>query len=175
MVPFGTRRSVPLLQRAHALLSQDVLVDDQLKELAYVAEDMVAHLVRFEGQDLSQHPTYRAVVRLGIRFLLLDAVVCTLLLLKQTPDENEWRPIADAISHALPDPCIMPNFTERTHFSLSLGQELSNAIQILKTGKRPDPTRLLRIKRMMFCFTWSPARFRHKEFDAWRRQCKGGT
>ncbi|CDJ36381.1 uncharacterized protein EMH_0082650 [Eimeria mitis] len=127
----------------------------------------------FVRQDLTKDFACRAVVRLGIRFLVLDAIVSIFSVLEQTPEEKHWKLVADAVSHAVPDAIQKSNVLELTNFSLSLCQKLSSAIQILKTGRRPVAAELIRIKQMLFCSPLSPRRFRNNDFDAWRRQCDG--
>ncbi|CDJ58310.1 hypothetical protein EMWEY_00015000 [Eimeria maxima] len=168
-----TSRRIPCsawasLHKAHKLLSQEVLVDTHMMELAQIAEDLVGNAMHFQGQDLSQHQTYRAVERLAIRFMLLDVVVSTLMILEQKPDPGQWKRFAEAISDAAPDPATTANYTQRALFSLSLAQELGRGIRILKTGKRPHPDELVKIRRMLFCSPLSPARFRERDFDHWR-------
>ncbi|CDI75313.1 hypothetical protein EPH_0004960 [Eimeria praecox] len=164
----GRRDAVPLLQEARELLSRRILYFPGMRDLAHVSKYLIEHAVNHEHHDLSVFQASRAVERLGIRFLLLDVVVSTFIVLGQTPDSDSWKVFTDAISHAAP-PLVArrSNGGQRVFYSC-LSQELSRAIQILKTGRRPLAEDLLRIKRMLFCLACSPTRFQRRAFDRWR-------
>lgn len=164
----GPWSALTALQRAQEFLSQEVLDETQLVDLAQVAGDLVSNAIHYQRQNVAKHQTYRAVVRLGTRFLLLDAVVSTLIVLDQTPDPFHWREFTESIGHAAPQPIITANYPPRAGFTLYLAQELSRGMRILKRGTRPLPYDLVKIKRMLFCSYLSPARFRDPEFDPWR-------
>ncbi|CDI78882.1 hypothetical protein EAH_00038180 [Eimeria acervulina] len=168
----GRRDAVPLLQEAHDLLSLRFLSVTDTVNLAYIARNLVGNAVNHQTQDLSDHQTSRAVERLGIRFLLLDAVVSTFIVLEQTPDPSLWKSVVDSISHAAPPLTIRGNSAGRQTFFSFLGQQLSRAMQTLKTGRRPDASDLVKIKRMLFCLDASPTRFKSQEFDRWRADDK---
>ncbi|CDJ54150.1 hypothetical protein, conserved [Eimeria brunetti] len=165
----STRYIVPLLQEAHDLLSLRVLSLTQLRKLARAASSLVEHAMNHQHQDLSKHATSRAVERLALRFLSLDVVVSTFIVLGQTPDRGLWRTFTDAISHSAPPLTVRGSKEGRYTFFSILGQELSGAIQLLKTGRRPSPGKLIKIKRMLFCSVESPMRLKTPDFDRWRK------
>ncbi|CDI84123.1 hypothetical protein EAH_00048800 [Eimeria acervulina] len=171
----ASRHALPLLLKARWLLSKHVLFSVHLKELVEVVEELIGNAAHYHAQDVSHHQTYRAVGRLGMRFLVLDVIVSTLLILGQKVDPGRWQRFTNAIRHAAPQPPQTANFSKRAHFYLSLAKELSRAIQILKTGKRPAPSELLLIKRMLFCSSFSPSRFKGRDFDPWRQDNIGGA
>ncbi|CDI85900.1 hypothetical protein, conserved [Eimeria praecox] len=167
--PAGLRSALPYLQRAQELLLKERLLPIDLSELAEAAENLVRHGMHYEVQDVAQHHTYRAVERLAIRFLLLDAVVSALIVLGQTPDPALWERFTASIAHSAPFTTERINYSPRANFFYSLAQDLSSAIRVLKTGRRPRPAELIKIKRMLFCMPSSPARFRSIEFELWRK------
>ncbi|CDI85899.1 hypothetical protein EPH_0017450 [Eimeria praecox] len=160
---------VELLQKAHDLLSKESLLPTELKELAETAEELIQYAMRFHYQGQSRRQTYRAVLQLGTRFLLLDAVVSTLLILEQTPDPAVWESFTESVGDTAPKPDEKVNYTTRAKFSYSLAQDLNRAIQVLKKGRRPGPGELIRIKRLLFCSMYSPAHFKEKQYDRWRQ------
>ncbi|CDJ46023.1 hypothetical protein EBH_0010590 [Eimeria brunetti] len=162
------RCAVPLLREAHELLSHGSLTTAQSKQLALVAGELIERAMHYEHQDQSLKKTSRAVVRLGIRFLLLDTVVSALMVLGQEPDAGYWKIITDAIDHNAPLFAERAGFIQRTTYYLRLCHDLSNALQILKKGKRPAPEELLRIKQMLLCSPLSPAPFKGEDFEPWR-------
>ncbi|CDI75312.1 hypothetical protein EPH_0004950 [Eimeria praecox] len=164
----GRRDVVPLLQRAHELLSGQALTVGEMRELAHVTGSLIEHAVNHQHRDMSRLKTSRAIVRLGIRFLLLDVVVSSFIVLGQTPDPVLWKAFTDAISHAAPQMNRGRSSRGRQTFAYCLCQELSRQIQILKTGRRPDPAAMVRAKRLLFCSASSPKRFQKKDFDPWR-------
>ncbi|CDJ59279.1 hypothetical protein, conserved, partial [Eimeria maxima] len=164
----GTRSAIPSLQKARQLLALEVVDVSDMMEMAVVAAELIEHAYHYECQDLSRHHTFRAVKRLGVRFLILDAVVSILTVLRQTPDPKLWERFTDAISDAAPPPTERANFAARTLFFTHLTQKLSSAIQLLKRAQRPEPAELLKIKRMLFCSEYSPSGLKQREFDSWR-------
>ncbi|CDI85898.1 hypothetical protein, conserved [Eimeria praecox] len=165
----GKRHAVPLLRKAHDLLLMRFLAPSHMKELAEVTEELIRHGMLYQQLDLSQHLTCRALDRLGIRFLLLDSVVSAFMVLGQEPSYEYWKVFTEAISHAVPPPTVRGNCEGRSFFYTVLAQQLSWAIQVLKTGRRPAPEHLLRIKRMLFCSRFSPDRMKTPDFLPWRK------
>ncbi|CDJ36568.1 uncharacterized protein EMH_0090650 [Eimeria mitis] len=162
----GRRDVVTLLQMAYDLLSRRALCLDELKELALVAGALVEHGMNHQSVDLTHHQASRALERLGLRFLLMDAVVSTFIVLGQDPEPGDWKLFTDTISHAAPTGYFGES---RVTAAYTLARELSAAIKTLKGGKRPAPADLFHLKRMLFCSPSSPARFRRPDFDRWRQ------
>ncbi|CDJ58312.1 hypothetical protein EMWEY_00015020 [Eimeria maxima] len=164
------RDVVPLLQKAHDLLSRRFLELSQMRDLARVARKLMRNAAKHQHQDMSKQPPSTAVERLGLRFLMLDVVVSTFIVLGYDADPGVWKTVTDAISHAAPPLALRGRKKEELQtFNTALGQELSKAIQTLKTGSRPDPACLLYIKRMLFCSPEAPRRFKAPDFDRWRK------
>ncbi|CDJ52211.1 hypothetical protein EBH_0047820 [Eimeria brunetti] len=172
--PQGIRCAVPLLQEAHELLSHRDLSLTQVKQLLQVTSELMEHGAQYQSQDVSRHPTFRAVERLGTRFLLLDTVVSAFLVIGRRAADQDWRRVVDRIDDKAPPRPKRGNLSARGSFSFSLCQDLSNAIRTLKTGRRPDPAEIVRIKRMLFCLPFSPAHFKGKDFDPWRNDDNSG-
>ncbi|CDI82693.1 hypothetical protein EAH_00067350 [Eimeria acervulina] len=168
--PPGRRFPVPLLQKSLRLFLQPMLNAAQMKELATLTEQLIGHAMFHQRYDVSHVKPHRAAERLGVRFLVLETVVSTLIVLHQTPDPVAWKQLTDAISHAQPLPTPQGHYAGRRRFFTTLAAELSSAIKTLKTGRRPDPADLLDIKLKLFCHKYSPPRLKEADFDIWR-QC----
>ncbi|CDJ51154.1 hypothetical protein EBH_0039730 [Eimeria brunetti] len=165
----GRRDLVLLLQKAHDLLARQILYFNDIMELRRVAEGLIEHAVNHQFHDVSKQRVGRAVERLGLRFLLMDAVVCTFIVLGQKAEAKYWRMFTRAINHAPPLLPFLGSYVRQPTFAFSLSQELSSAIQTLKKGRRPKAADLLQIKRRLFCMASSPARFKKPDFERWRQ------
>ncbi|CDI75310.1 hypothetical protein EPH_0004930 [Eimeria praecox] len=163
----GMREVVPLLRKAYELLSRSILLPGHMLELSQITKFLMMHAMHHQHTDLSQHQSSHAVVRLGVRFLVLNAVVSGLMVLGQVPDDELWGRFTAAISHAAP--ARPESNSGRPNLSLSRAQILSKALALLKTGKRPEPAELLKIKDMLFCLPSSPEFFKKDRFDQWRK------
>ncbi|CDJ29803.1 LOW QUALITY PROTEIN: uncharacterized protein EMH_0052840 [Eimeria mitis] len=148
----GRRHPLPLLLKAHELLSRRYLTPAQLPELVDIAEGIVGHIMHYQSYDVTNLPTCRAAERMGL-----------------------WKRFADSISHAAPPLSSRGNYPGLPLFNSHLTENLSHAIQVLKTGARPEPVELLRLKRMLFCSPLSPTRLRASVFDPWREDDKDST
>ncbi|CDJ46024.1 hypothetical protein EBH_0010600 [Eimeria brunetti] len=164
----GMRNPEALLEKAHSLLSRELLYPGHMAELAHVAGMLLAHAMHHQSRDLSKQKLSRAVKQLGIRFLVLDAAVSAFVVLDQEPDAARWKVITNAINHAFPPLPVRPAHTGRPNVNYYRARDLSRAIQMLKTGQRPDSAQLIRLKRMLFCLPSSPAYFKRRVFDGWR-------
>ncbi|CDJ51153.1 hypothetical protein EBH_0039720 [Eimeria brunetti] len=173
--PVGRRDLLPLLQKAHDLLLRPFLCVSDMDALAHVTGELIEHAIQRQFPDLSKQTTLRALEQLGLRFLLMDAVVSALIVIRQPVLMDHWKLFADAISHH--PPCMRRQQDQRGRraFSATLAYELSRAIQTLKMGQRPNALQLVKIKRMLFCSPFSPARFKRVGYDRWRRDDHGST
>ncbi|CDJ58308.1 hypothetical protein EMWEY_00014980 [Eimeria maxima] len=166
------REVVPLLLRAHKLLSREFLYAGHMVDLALAAEALIEYGMQYQSQSLASFQLFYTLEKLAIRFVVLDCVVSTLVVLDQTPDPRLWKRFADAIKD---DATLISSDVEmplgRPNVNVGRAQQLIRAIQVFKTGRRPDPEELLQIKKWLFCSPTSPRRFRKKEFDPWRKGC----
>ncbi|CDI85177.1 hypothetical protein EPH_0014540 [Eimeria praecox] len=94
--------AVGALQRAYELLSRERLGPREVEELAQLAELLIAHGMHHHHSDISGTKPAYAVVRMGLRFLLLNTVVSILTVLGQTPEPDYWKLFTDSINHAVP-------------------------------------------------------------------------
>ncbi|CDI84465.1 hypothetical protein EAH_00052740, partial [Eimeria acervulina] len=169
------RSAVRLLRQVHDLLAQQTLLAEDMVELVEITEGLVSHAVSRQGADLSEMENFRAVSRLGIRFLVLDAVVSVLIVLGQSPNPDDWERFVSTISHAMPRHAAGQKFRGQAAFFAELTAQLCSGIQKLKRGRRPAPADLLKVKRMLFCSSFSPAYFKEGSFDKWRLDDSSAT
>ena len=163
----GMRDGVSLLLKVRQLLCRAMLFPTELKDLTLVTTLLMAHLMHHQKQDLSLHLSGHALERLGLRFLMLDAVVSSMIVLGQTPDPEDWERFVDSIGHAAPLP--VESGVGRPNLTIAGARELSDALQTLKTGRRPDPPTIVKLKRMLLCSSSAPSRFKRPIFDPWRQ------
>ncbi|CDI84124.1 hypothetical protein, conserved [Eimeria acervulina] len=169
------RNILVLLQKAKTILSMEFISLSHSTVLKETVEELIGHAMHHHGQNLSGHQTYRAVVRLGLRYLTLDTIVSTLMVFQQKVDQAFWQRLIGAVNHVAPPHIEKSNFSPRATFSLKLAQELSKGIQALKGGKRLPIGLQMRLTHMLFCSGFSPARFKEPMFDQWRKFHKRGA
>ncbi|CDJ60991.1 hypothetical protein EMWEY_00036910, partial [Eimeria maxima] len=166
----GLRNPIPLLHKARALLLKGVLSRQEMRELRQITQNLMEHAVHYQNQNVEGFRGSYAVERLGVRFMVLDVVVSTLIVLDQTPKPEDWQAFVSTISHDVAPLADRRSRAGRPNLSATRALELSRAIQTLKRGVRPEPRDLLRIKRMLLCLPTSPRNFQTAEFDPWREQ-----
>ncbi|CDJ37772.1 hypothetical protein, conserved [Eimeria tenella] len=163
-----TQNPLPLLRLVHGLLSQREIAGDQLEFLATLGSKLAAHAVKFHKQTLKYATASRACERLGARFLVLDAIVSTVIVLEQKVSLQLWRNFVSSINHEYPQPPSSLASRGRRLFLANFALLLSNAVQTLKMGFRPSAEELVLLKRMLFCAPYSPPRYKVEGYDAWR-------
>ncbi|CDJ43125.1 hypothetical protein, conserved [Eimeria tenella] len=160
------------------LIAHDLLVKPRLspKELLYLtraAENLAAYAVSFQNFSIRDLHANVAARHLGLRFLVFDILVSTLELLDQKPEGAWWKRLTAAVPHDYPPSPILHSLTATRLFNLVLCHMLTTSLETLKSGSRPACSRILGLKRFLFCFKQSPPRFRTASFDAWRNDDKG--
>ncbi|CDI85178.1 hypothetical protein EPH_0014550 [Eimeria praecox] len=165
----GRRNPMPLLHKIQQVMGMDGLYLSHIKELSDAVTELIGHAMYHQKLDVSKYENFRAAEKLGVRFLVMDAVVSTLILLDQRVDAGLWKTFIDSISDVLPSQTPRGNYAGKPAFYTSLVRELGNAIKLLKSGQRPIRAELVKIKQMLICNPLSPARFRERDFTPWRR------
>lgn len=163
-----TQNPLPLLRLVHGLLSQQEIAGEQLEFLATLGSKLAAHATKFHRLGLRYATPSRACERLGTRFLVLDAVVSTAIVLEQKVSLQLWRRFVSTISHEYPKPPASMTNRGRRFFLANFAVLLSNAVKTLKMGFRPSAEELVLLKRMLFCAPYSPPRYKAEGYDAWR-------
>ncbi|CDJ67693.1 hypothetical protein, conserved [Eimeria necatrix] len=163
-----TQNPLPLLRLVHGLLSQQEIAGEQLEFLATLGSKLAAHATKLHRLGLRYATPSRACERLGTRFLVLDAVVSTAIVLEQKVSLQLWRRFVSTISHEYPKPPASMTNRGRRFFLANFAVLLSNAVKTLKMGFRPSAEELVLLKRMLFCAPYSPPRYKAEGYDAWR-------
>ncbi|CDI87734.1 hypothetical protein EPH_0046790 [Eimeria praecox] len=164
----GIREANPLLRQARNLLVRPSITPQQLETLTDLAERLAAHALRYQRQSMHGRPAGAAVIKLGIRFLIMDVILCTLQLLGQRPAGPWWLEITEAVSHSPPIMDGRATLTAQRRYNVALAFGLSQALAGLKLGIRPSEAEVVRLKRMLFCNKRSPKYFLTCNYDEWR-------
>ncbi|KAL8425878.1 hypothetical protein Efla_007751 [Eimeria flavescens] len=176
---FGLAFTQPLrrLLDLRKKLSQDTLSPAQLSELADRSTELLAYLYHYEDYPAMDRRNHLAVRTLGMRYLILDAIVCALQVLG-VPIEGPWW---NAITRRIPDEAaklsgFRPYPRQRAQtFHHELLRKLVAALQTLKTGNRLSRDETIALKRMLFCSEFSPANFKRPRWNPWRQDDKDFT
>ncbi|CDJ59445.1 hypothetical protein, conserved [Eimeria maxima] len=166
---FSRRKLALLLERARDFLARPTLTPAELEGITHVSEQLCSCIAHDET-SLDDLPIRPLTEHLGLQFLALDVIVATLQLLGQPPEGPWWEKVISSVPQYIPSiSAPVYNLRVKTHYTKFLAQELMDALQILKTGKRPSDSTLVWLKRMLFCSEYSPRRFRAPFYDDWRR------
>lgn len=164
----GTMVLYPRACAMAGLLAKDWLGPREAMNLADLAGPFVDYLLRYQRRDVSQSPGYEVVRALGYRFLCFDLLVSALHVLGESPRGQWWdrlvREVPHTSNYAYEDPRKYP----LRAFNQELSRELSAALAILKTGRRPSKRTLVRLKRMLFCSAYSPPVFKSPRWEPFR-------
>ncbi|KAL8443908.1 hypothetical protein Emed_006503 [Eimeria media] len=133
----------------------------------------VRSLVRFAcfrlGRHVSTKKQSHLIRHLGLSFLVLDAVVCSLTLLGVDMSSAAWW---DEFILSFPT-----NYTaskpwrdnsEKAWHNYKLVKALLTALEIYKTGVRPRAQDVLRLKRMLLCSQHAVSHFKGSRWNRWR-------
>ncbi|CDJ44055.1 hypothetical protein, conserved [Eimeria tenella] len=165
----GGTSSMHLVHEAHALLSKVILSPMELDHLVRVTERLVANTVVYQSHPIPYKGPAKIVKQLGIRFLIFETVISTLMILEQKPEGNWWnRLISPVHDHSF----NLPTAPKRRHetFNVSLIRDLVSALNTLKSGKLPDNQERVDLKRRLFCSPYSHPFFKSALFDVWRAE-----
>ncbi|KAL8440886.1 hypothetical protein Emag_007643 [Eimeria magna] len=104
----------------------------------------------------------------GILFMVLDTLICACQVLGPKAKATRWWNIfaeGFCTESLLREPL---DFTSNSTYNHKLARRLLAAIDIYKTGARPDFREVIALKRMLLCSPFSPAYFKGSRWAAWR-------
>ncbi|CDI85370.1 hypothetical protein, conserved [Eimeria praecox] len=159
---------IPLLEQARRFLTLDVITPEALEKLTEVGEMLVSHAIVHQTKPLTHFTDVRAVGSLGLRFMILDAVLCIVTLTGEQLPNLWFENFASLIPDDAPPRPQGVLGDERKRFHGELLQGLSRAMRILKTGIRPSARDVVMLKQMLFCSPLTHRSFRTASFDGWR-------
>ena len=177
-MPTGSMRSgiylrpIIALRRIQHLFLQPYLSPAEAEELISLNERILQHLALSERSPVWNDPVTHAVVVLGRRYMLLEAVLCSVQLLEHFFKPQEWWShfVTTIPTEYQCDPSRYESPRLRQHASLAA--RLSAALGSIKSGTRPSAEMTVTLKRELFCENSSPSELREKRWDPWRNDDK---
>lgn len=178
--PFNIERAIygvvfrgpeDLLREARDLLAKESLSQEDASMLICVIEQLLAHCYQHHTNSPSAAHMHSVVQSIGFRFLVLDAAVAALHVTQQTVPKAQWEHLVQKIPHTPKGTIPSRGYRGWQYGYKDLALELIDALALLKTGVRPSPEILYRVKRMLFCTEHTVARFRRAVYDPWRADC----
>ncbi|CDJ68919.1 hypothetical protein, conserved [Eimeria necatrix] len=157
-----------LLMGIRSILKAEWVSEAKAKKLACDTERVVCNLFYLQREPVSHYIASRAVITLGQRFLLLDALVSALSVLSPVVNASAWwSKLVTVIPSEVP---FNPSHTtfERTRQYEALSNRLIVAIESLKNGTRLGPRETVELKRDLLCRKDSPPWFKKRRWGYWR-------
>ena len=158
-VVHSAQRIFPSVWHAQGLLSPQTISAGELHTLIGLTERIISHCVRHERRPVAWAMS-RAVAKLGLRFLMVDIVFCTLQLLGENVLTGPWVEFINAMPHEVPLKGCPSFCAGQRRFNATLARALSEAMAIFKSGVRPAKDHIIWLKRMLFCSPLAPRTFR---------------
>ncbi|CDJ67355.1 hypothetical protein, conserved [Eimeria necatrix] len=164
-------RNLPIvthLKVVRDLFALPVLNLTNANMLVTAVEELAIRAIALMTASVSLLRPSNAVRALGRRFLVFNAVHSAMRVLgNNTQLEHLWREMLRVVpteySHEGPRA-----FSHKSEFQFTLAKELSAAMELYKAGKAPTEEQELKIKRALFCSTYSPTCFLETLWDQWR-------
>ncbi|CDJ60044.1 hypothetical protein, conserved [Eimeria maxima] len=110
-----------------------------------------------------------AVAALGRRFLVFNAVYPAFKLMKgkKYALKKLWADLVDKVPTVYDRaPRGMTNAKHKFHHQLA--EQLSDALEVYKSGSQPSEKKILDLKRKLFCHEFSPTCFLRESWNQWR-------
>nr|AET50748.1 hypothetical protein [Eimeria tenella] len=169
---FASRFASRLLEEAHMYLGKPKLTTVDADHLTLLAERLACHLMHYQKDPLLNASPYHALRKLGMRFLLLDAIVCTLQVLGYNTREAWFRDFAKNVPHECTFVHARYISTKQARFNQQLVQRLACAVGTLKDGMRPCSRDIIELKLNLMCNPLSLQTFQYRIFQPWRSDCR---
>ncbi|CDJ61718.1 hypothetical protein EMWEY_00011850 [Eimeria maxima] len=166
--PFRSRLPPHIfLLRLRRLFAQRVLRQKDVNMLVAATEGLIG-AAWYQAKKTSRlnRPVYAAET-FGKYFLALDAIACTIELLGDNMQLPLWwgKFIAPFNHH----PLTLPPLGNRIGgFYRRLISRILNALDVYKTGRRPELKEIISLKKKLFCFRDAPGGFKDGIWDPWR-------
>ncbi|KAL8426956.1 hypothetical protein Efla_004509 [Eimeria flavescens] len=157
------------LRDMRELFLQPSLTPQQIERLLRSAESIAFIAIRklmrgfpmtFPGDTLS---------KMAMMFLVFDALVSARMVLGDRMGLGDWwRDYAGCFptEQTFDKPALRSY--PGTEFRVRFINLASSALSVYKTGVRPQPKVIIKLKRMLFNSPYSPKFYRGPDFDAWR-------
>ncbi|KAL8449081.1 hypothetical protein Emed_003433 [Eimeria media] len=160
-------RHINMLLKVRELLRKQQLSEYDANCLVYYAEALAAHAAHTMRDKVENQSPYHACVRLGRKFLVLHAMLRASYALQQDwPAQNWWKDLMAKIPHFFL--FIWQRDPRALLFNVNLANDLSAAVEKIKSGVLPPPREVVNLMRRLFCMELSLDVFREKAWDPWR-------
>ncbi|CDJ42878.1 hypothetical protein, conserved [Eimeria tenella] len=157
-----------LLMSIRSVFKAEWVTEAKARKLAWDVERLVCNLYYLQREPVSHYIVSRAVIFLGQRFLLLDALVSALSVLSPVVNASAWwSKLVTVIPSEVPFNSGHTSF-ERTRQYEDLANRLIRAIDCLKNGTRLGAKETVELKRDLLCRELSPPWFRKGRWKYWR-------
>lgn len=169
---FASRFAARLLEEAHLYMGKAKLSLVDLEHLTLLAERLACHLMHYQKDPLLNTSPYHALRKLGMRFLLLDAFVCTLQVLGYDTRQPWFLNFVKNVPHECTFVHARYISTKQARFNQLLVQRLAYAVGTLKHGLRPCSRDIIELKLNLMCNPLSLQAFQCRIFQPWRSDCR---
>ncbi|CDJ37551.1 hypothetical protein, conserved [Eimeria tenella] len=132
------------------------------------SQRIVNHLFNFHKSAVPWRSASKAVLTLGLRYLMLDSLLCAVDLLGPAMDAPQWWP---KLIKLIPTKIAIADLRlqlNRSKYYALLAERLSAASESIKNGQRPGAKETVALKRDLFCTEMSLPLFKKPQWDIWR-------
>ncbi|KAL8444065.1 hypothetical protein Emag_005718 [Eimeria magna] len=162
------RRHCDTLLRLRRLFRLSRLSEREAGSLVSCAEELAAHAYHSLQDKPQDTSPFFASIRLGRKFLIVYYLLRASQVLGQKwPSESWWGELMERIPHQYF--FVWARDPRASAFSVSLANDLSHAISLMKSGVFPPPSVIIQLKRRLFCMSESPGKLKEKVWDPWRQ------
>lgn len=157
-----------LLAFMRSLLIKKELNQGDANELILMSERIVCHLYYLHRRSLTSLTASKILLTLGLRYLMLDMLVCVVHLMGPAMRASQWwhRLVKEIPTDVAVENLRLQLRCSRYYAGLSL--RLRAAVESLKRGVRPGPKDTVELKRELFCSEMTLRTFRKPQWDIWR-------
>ncbi|CDJ68362.1 hypothetical protein, conserved [Eimeria necatrix] len=132
------------------------------------SQRIVNHLFNFHRSAVPWRSASKAVLTLGLRYLMLDSLLCAIDLLGPAMDAPQWwTKLVKSIPTKIAIKDLRLQLNRSKHYAL-LAERLSAASEAIKRGLRPGARETVALKRDLFCTELSLPLFKKPQWDIWR-------
>ena len=167
MPMIAPRYLAPLCLQVHDIFLRETVTPTGVEWVIKLTEEVVSHGIYKQRRPLDRLIPSVAVSMLGRRFLLFELVLSVFQLMGETPSGPWWETLKNSVPHIYKSDDRLSS-DQPSLFNLKLIQDLSNALEIMKSGRRPPNDQIIYLKRQLFCLPSSPRQFQAPIWNAWR-------
>ncbi|CDJ68435.1 hypothetical protein, conserved [Eimeria necatrix] len=150
------------------LFAKSILNQEDTDTLVRTVEGLVDVIwTQMQNRTMPIRPSL-AVAALGHAFLAFDYIVCTVQLLGDAMQVPLWWGKFISAFDISYDHQRGRKRQLRPGLNAQFAHRLLNALNIYKTGTRPNVEEVVELKRLLFCFPHSPRPFRASQYNPWR-------